>query len=110
MVDQGATSHAGTGIDLRGLGPHQLSYLSMAAASQPSNAPGSGYTDISASPTLPPVRIGLRSWRTAPRHLWFGMTVGGVVTNFVLKRDFEGADTNVRYGRSPKGSLHGHGS
>jgi len=61
--------------------------------------------DISAIPLPRSSRVENRGGRRLG-HRYGSDAVGGVGNIFVLKRDFEGADTNVNIGSVTKGSLH----
>jgi iron complex outermembrane receptor protein len=93
---------AGTGIDLRGLGPTSTLVLVNGRRLAPSNAQFEGYTDISAIPLAAVDRVEIVA--DGASAIYGSDAVGGVV-NFILKRNFEGAETTVKYGAVTQGSL-----
>jgi hypothetical protein len=78
---------AGTGIDLRGLGPTSTLVLVNGRRLAPSNAQFEGYTDISAIPLAAVDRVEIVA--DGASAIYGSDAVGGVV-NFILKRNFEG--------------------
>jgi outer membrane receptor protein involved in Fe transport len=90
----------GTGIDLRGLGATSTLVLVNGRRLAPSNGQFDGYTDVSSIPLAAIERVEIVA--DGASAVYGSDAVGGVV-NFILKRDYDGADTRVRYGAVTQG-------
>ena len=89
----------GTGINLHGLGAGSTLTLLDGQRIAPSGVQGS-FVDVSLIPLSAVERVELVS--DGSSAIYGADAVGGVV-NFVLRRDFEGAETTARYGDSAGG-------
>jgi iron complex outermembrane receptor protein len=89
----------GTGINLRGLGSGSTLTLLDGQRLAPSGSAGS-FVDISLIPLNAVERVEMLS--DGASAIYGADAVGGVV-NFVLRRDFQGAETSARYGDSSQG-------
>jgi outer membrane receptor protein involved in Fe transport len=97
----GDNETTGTGIDLRGLGATSTLVLVNGRRIAPSNSQEEGYIDVSTIPLAAIDRVEIVP--DGASAIYGSDAVGGVV-NFILKHDFEGADTRVRYGTVTQGS------
>jgi iron complex outermembrane recepter protein len=89
----------GTGINLRGLGSGSTLTLLDGQRIAPSGLEGS-FVDISLVPLNAIERVEMLT--DGASAIYGADAVGGVV-NFILRRDFEGGETSVRYGDSSQG-------
>ena len=88
----------GTGVDLRGLGPSSTLVLLNGHRLAPS-AFGS-FVDVSQIPLAAIDRVEILT--DGSSAIYGSDAVGGVV-NIILKKDYQGADTAVRYGAAARG-------
>ncbi|NJO12975.1 MAG: TonB-dependent receptor [Gammaproteobacteria bacterium] len=91
----------GTSIDLHGLGAGSTLILLNGHRLAPSGEDGS-FIDVSLIPLSAVDRVEILS--EGASAIYGADAVGGVV-NFILKRDFDGAETSVRYGGATDGGL-----
>ena len=96
-----ANSTGGTGINLRGLGVGTTLTLLNGARMAPNSEQGA-FVDVSLIPISALERVEVLT--DGASSIYGGDAVGGVV-NFVTRRDFEGAETSLRYGTVTEGSL-----
>jgi iron complex outermembrane receptor protein len=89
----------GTAINLRGLGPGSTLTLLDGQRLAPSGFEGS-FVDVSLIPLTAVERVEMLT--DGASAIYGADAVGGVV-NFVLRQDFEGAETSARYGDSTRG-------
>lgn len=92
-------STRGATVDLRGLGPGSTLILLNGHRLSPAGADGS-FVDVSMIPASALQKVEVLA--DGGSALYGADGVAGVV-NFVLRRDFEGAETNVRYGDTTHG-------
>jgi outer membrane receptor protein involved in Fe transport len=88
-----------SGINLRGLGSEATLVLVNGHRLAPANVYGN-FTDISMIPVTAVDRVEVVS--DGASAIYGSDAVGGVI-NFVLRRDFEGAETRLRYGATSDG-------
>lgn len=89
----------GTGVNLRGLGAGSTLTLLDGQRLAPSGMEGS-FVDVSLVPLSAIERVEMLT--DGASAIYGADAVGGVV-NFILRRDFEGGETSVRYGDSSQG-------
>jgi iron complex outermembrane receptor protein len=89
----------GTGINLRGLGSGSTLTLLDGQRLAPSGFEGS-FVDVSLIPLNAVERVEILT--DGASAIYGADAVGGVV-NFILRRDYDGAETSVRYGDSSQG-------
>lgn len=97
----GANIYGGAGINLHGLSPGATLTLLNGHRLAPSGSEG-GFVDISMIPLSAVERVEILS--DGASALYGADAVAGVV-NFILRTDYEGAETSVRYGASTHGDL-----
>jgi outer membrane receptor protein involved in Fe transport len=88
-----------SGINLRGLGSEATLVLINGHRVAPSNIYGN-FVDVSMIPVTAVERIDVLS--DSASAIYGSDAVGGVI-NFVLRKDFEGAETRLRYGATSSG-------
>lgn len=94
---------AGSGIDLRGLGATSTLILVNGHRLAPSDAQYEGYVDVSLIPIAAIERVEIVP--DGASAIYGSDAVGGVV-NFILRRNFDGAESSVRYGSDTEGTSH----
>lgn len=95
-----ASNHfKGAGVDIRGLGPDSTLVLVNGRRTAPSGLSGD-FVDVSTIPQSAIARVEILT--DGASALYGSDAVGGVV-NFILRKDFEGAETRLRYGRVTDG-------
>lgn len=101
--DANASSNttSGTAVNLRGLGAGSTLTLLNGRRTAPSSAIGD-FVDLSLIPLSAVSRIEVLS--DGASSIYGGDAVAGVV-NFVMRDDFEGSETQLRYGRVTEGEL-----
>ncbi len=101
--DANASSNttSGTAVNLRGLGAGSTLTLLNGRRTAPSSAVGD-FVDLSLIPLSAVSRIEVLS--DGASSIYGGDAVAGVV-NFVMRDDFEGSETQLRYGRVTEGDL-----
>lgn len=92
----------GSSVNLRGLGADSTLVL-INGRRPPASGLQSDFTDISSIPQTAVERIEILP--DGASALYGSDAVGGVV-NFILRKDFDGADTRLRYGFSPDGNVN----
>jgi outer membrane receptor protein involved in Fe transport len=88
----------GTGINLRGLGPSSTLVLLNGHRLAPSSS--GSFVDVSQIPLSAVDRVEILT--DGSSAIYGSDAVGGVV-NIILKKDYQGADTSVRYGATTSG-------
>lgn len=96
-----ANAVGGTGINLRGLGNDSTLVLLNGRRIAPGNVNGN-FVDVSLIPATALDRVEVMP--DGASALYGSDAVGGVV-NFITRRDYEGAETRVRYGTVTQGNL-----
>lgn len=91
----------GSAINLRGLGADSTLILINGRRGPQSGLAGN-FTDVSLIPQTAIERVEVLL--DGASALYGSDAIGGVV-NFVLRKDFEGAETRIRYGRTTKGAM-----
>jgi len=101
--DNGASdsSNQGTGINLRGLGNASTLVLLNGQRLAPSGTNG-GFVDISMIPLTAVDRVEVLT--DGASAIYGSDAIGGVV-NFKLRKDYNGAETRLRYGLATQGGL-----
>lgn len=95
-------SHPGmNALDLRGLGTKRTLVLVNGRRHVP-GAPGSSAVDIS---TLPSSLVERVEVITGGASALYGADAVAGVANFIMKKNFEGIDSNVRYGNSARNDM-----
>lgn len=95
-------SHPGmNALDLRGLGTKRTLVLVSGRRHVP-GAPGSAAVDISTIPSSLVERVEVI---TGGASALYGADAVAGVANFILKKNFEGIDANVRYGNSSRNDM-----
>lgn len=89
-------------LDLRGLGTERTLVLVDGRRRVPA-IPGTAAVDISAIPANLVQRIDVI---TGGASALYGADAVAGVANFILKEDYQGVDTSLRYGGSGRGDLH----
>jgi iron complex outermembrane recepter protein len=97
-----ANAVSGTGVNLRGLGNDATLVLINGQRVAPGNTSGN-FVDISLIPLSAVERIEIVT--DGASAVYGSDAVGGVV-NFILRRDFDGAESRVRYGTDAQGGTH----
>ncbi|MFT4077448.1 MAG: TonB-dependent receptor [Asticcacaulis sp.] len=98
-LDQG---HAGlNALDLRGLGTKRTLVLVNGRRHVP-GAPGTSAVDIS---TIPGGLVDRIEIITGGASAQYGADAVAGVANFILKKNYQGLDTNIRYGNSTYGDM-----
>lgn len=100
-VLSGSNQLGGSAIDLRGLGADSTLILINGRRGPQSGLSGN-FTDISLIPQSAVERIEILA--DGASALYGSDAVGGVV-NFILRKDYDGAETRFRYGRTTEGNL-----
>lgn len=88
-------------LDLRGLGTDRTLVLVNGRRRVPA-VPGSSAVDVS---TIPPNLVERVEVITGGASALYGADAVAGVTNFILKKDYEGIDSSFRYGGSTRGDL-----
>ncbi|MEE8294541.1 MAG: TonB-dependent receptor, partial [Sphingomonadales bacterium] len=91
----------GTGVNLRGLGNVSTLVLLNGQRLAPSGRNGS-FVDISMIPLSAVERVEVLT--DGASAIYCSDAIGGVV-NFILRKDYDGAETRLRYGFAPEGGL-----
>lgn len=91
----------GSSVNLRGLGADSTLVL-VNGRRVPASGFDGDFTDISTIPQTAIERIEILP--DGASALYGSDAIGGVV-NFILKKDYEGAETRFRYGNAPEGNL-----
>jgi outer membrane receptor protein involved in Fe transport len=91
----------GTGVNLRGLGNDSTLVLLNGHRIAPSDV-GGGFVDVSLIPATALDRVEVMP--DGASALYGSDAVGGVV-NFITRRDYQGAETRIRYGGVTEGNL-----
>lgn len=101
MAGGGSVANAvgGTGVNLRGLGNDATLVLVNGRRVAPGNT-GGNFVDVSMIPLTAVERIEVVP--DGASAIYGSDAVGGVI-NFILRRDFEGAETRLRYGSVSEG-------
>ena len=97
-----ANAVGGTGVNLRGLGNDSTLVLIDGRRVAPGNTSGN-FVDISLIPLSAVERIEIVT--DGASAIYGSDAIGGVV-NFIMRRDFDGAETRVRYGTDGRGGTH----
>jgi outer membrane receptor protein involved in Fe transport len=97
-----ANAVGGTGVNLRGLGNDSTLVLIDGRRVAPGNTYGN-FVDISLIPLSAVERIEIVT--DGASAIYGSDAVGGVV-NFIMRRDFDGAETRVQYGTDGRGGTH----
>jgi iron complex outermembrane recepter protein len=100
----GGTANAvgGTGVNLRGLGSSSTLILVNGRRVAPGNTTGN-FVDVSLIPLAALERVEIVADGTSA--IYGSDAVGGVV-NFILRKDFQGLETQARYGSVTEGASH----
>lgn len=88
-------------LDLRGLGTDRTLVLVNGRRRVPA-MPGTSAVDVS---TIPPNLVERVEVITGGASALYGADAVAGVTNFILKKDYEGVDSSFRYGASTRGDL-----
>lgn len=91
----------GTGVNLRGLGNDSTLVLMNGHRIAPSDV-GGGFVDVSLIPATALDRVEVMP--DGASALYGSDAVGGVI-NFITRRDYQGAETRIRYGSVTEGNL-----
>ena len=91
-------------LDLRGLGTERTLVLVDGRRRVPA-IPGTAAVDISTVPSNLVQRIEVI---TGGASALYGADAVAGVANFILKKDYQGVDTSLRYGGSARGDLHSY--
>jgi len=98
---EGSNLFAGAAVDLRGFGADSTLIL-INGRRQPAAGVQGNFTDVTLIPQSAIERIEILP--DGASALYGSDAVGGVV-NFILRTDFDGAETRLRYGRSTEGNM-----
>lgn len=97
----GQNASSGTALNLRGLGPSSTLVLINGRRLPASGGRGGNFTDVSSIPVAAIERVEVLP--DGASAVYGADAIGGVV-NYVLRRDFEGAETQARWGMSEGGN------